>query len=276
MSAPSDAVRPLMGICAVHERARWSFWDKPAHLVADCYVARRSGAPAASPLILPVDARSPSAQLVDALDGFSSSAEPTSIPAAYGAEPEPAIGADLPRARCLRDRARRKRDRARPAGARHLPRHAAPQRGVRRHAPSRTSPGRTAANIHRRRLGGFDGPENHIALEEGSLVARAAGEATPRRLLPSPPGDRPSRRGPRRQRPRGRGRARGSDREPPTAAGCSESSGTRRRRTGARSCARSSRRPARGQRGALSKARGTPRAPSRSRGLRTAAARGGA
>jgi putative glutamine amidotransferase len=31
-------------------------------------------------------------------------------------------------------------------------------------------------NIHRRRLGSFEDAENHVALEEGSLVARAAGE----------------------------------------------------------------------------------------------------
>jgi hypothetical protein len=33
MSAPSEG--PVIGICAVRERARWSFWDQPAHLVAD-------------------------------------------------------------------------------------------------------------------------------------------------------------------------------------------------------------------------------------------------
>ena len=37
---------PVIGICAVRERARWSFWDYPAHLVADSYVAsvQRTGA----------------------------------------------------------------------------------------------------------------------------------------------------------------------------------------------------------------------------------------
>ena len=27
--------QPVIGLCAVRERARWSFWDQEAHLVAD-------------------------------------------------------------------------------------------------------------------------------------------------------------------------------------------------------------------------------------------------
>jgi hypothetical protein len=37
MSEPSEKVLPVVGICAARERARWSFWDQPAHLVADSY-----------------------------------------------------------------------------------------------------------------------------------------------------------------------------------------------------------------------------------------------
>ena len=50
----SVSERPVIGVCAVRERARWSFWDQPAHLVADSYVAplQRAGALAA---LLPVD-----------------------------------------------------------------------------------------------------------------------------------------------------------------------------------------------------------------------------
>ena len=47
---------PVIGICAVRERARWAFWDQAAHLVADSYVApvQRAGGVA---VLLPVDAR---------------------------------------------------------------------------------------------------------------------------------------------------------------------------------------------------------------------------
>jgi putative glutamine amidotransferase len=49
--------RPLIGICAAAERAAWSFWDQPAALVADTYLAtvRRAGG---TPVVLtpePVD-----------------------------------------------------------------------------------------------------------------------------------------------------------------------------------------------------------------------------
>ena len=37
MSEPSEAVLPVVGICAAREQAHWSFWDQPAHLVADSY-----------------------------------------------------------------------------------------------------------------------------------------------------------------------------------------------------------------------------------------------
>jgi putative glutamine amidotransferase len=33
------AGRPVIGICAIRERARWAFWDQEAQLVADSYVA---------------------------------------------------------------------------------------------------------------------------------------------------------------------------------------------------------------------------------------------
>jgi hypothetical protein len=35
MSEPSEPVPPVVGICAAREQTRWSFWDQPAHLVAD-------------------------------------------------------------------------------------------------------------------------------------------------------------------------------------------------------------------------------------------------
>ena len=76
MSEPSDL--PLIGICAVRERAKWSFWEKTVHLVADSYVGivQRAGGLA---LILPVDTRSP-VPLSTPSTGSSSSAAPTSIP----------------------------------------------------------------------------------------------------------------------------------------------------------------------------------------------------
>lgn len=65
MSVPSE---PIIGICAVRERARWAFWDQTAHLVADTYAGavQRSGAIA---VLLPVDVRKP-LTLLDRVDGL--------------------------------------------------------------------------------------------------------------------------------------------------------------------------------------------------------------
>src|SRR5205807_7689069 len=84
MSAPS---RPIIGICAVRERARWAFWDQEAHLVADAYVApvQRAGAVA---VLLPVDARAP-AEMLDRIDGLLLIGGADVDPAAYRAQREP-------------------------------------------------------------------------------------------------------------------------------------------------------------------------------------------
>ncbi|HYY05731.1 MAG TPA: gamma-glutamyl-gamma-aminobutyrate hydrolase family protein, partial [Candidatus Limnocylindria bacterium] len=62
------ATEPVIGICAVHERARWSFWEQTVHLVADSYVVavQRTGALA---VVLPVDARAP-VGLLERIDGL--------------------------------------------------------------------------------------------------------------------------------------------------------------------------------------------------------------
>jgi putative glutamine amidotransferase len=66
MSEPSDEVIPVVGICAAREQTRWSFWDQPAHLVADSYVRAVQGADGLA-VLLPVDVRG-SARLVDGID----------------------------------------------------------------------------------------------------------------------------------------------------------------------------------------------------------------
>jgi putative glutamine amidotransferase len=58
----------VIGLCAVRERARWSFWDQDAHLVADSYVAplQRAGGVA---VLLAVDPRAP-LELLDRIDAL--------------------------------------------------------------------------------------------------------------------------------------------------------------------------------------------------------------
>lgn len=174
MSEPSDHDSlPLIGICAVRERAQWSFWDKTVHLVADSYVGivQRAGGLA---LILPVDTRSP-VHIVDRLDGFLLVGGADVDPGSYGAELQEGTGPTYP-----------ERDAFEIALVRAAIEKDVPVLGICRGMQLlnvamggtllQEIAGPDGTNIHRRRIGGFEDTENHVQLEEGSLAARAAGE----------------------------------------------------------------------------------------------------
>jgi putative glutamine amidotransferase len=170
---PSDEL-PVVGICAVRERARWSFWDQPAHLVADSYVGavQQAGGTA---VILPVDTRA-AELLVDLVDALFLIGGADIDPATYGEEHEPATEATYG-----------DRDAFEVAAVRRALERGIPLLGVCRGmqilnvALGGTLRQEVAAsdgtNVHRRRLGSFEGTENHFALEPGSLVARATGDS---------------------------------------------------------------------------------------------------
>jgi putative glutamine amidotransferase len=88
------APRPVIGIGAVRERARWAFWKQEAHLVADSYVApvQRAGGVA---VLLPVDARAP-LHLLDRIDGLMLIGGADLDPASYGASRDPATESTYP------------------------------------------------------------------------------------------------------------------------------------------------------------------------------------
>lgn len=164
---------PVIGICAVLERARWSFWDQDAHLVADSYIGfiQRAGAVA---VLLPIDARAPNA-LLDRIDALLLIGGPDVDPATYGAEPEQGL-----------EGTHRERDEfevamLRGAIARGLP-VVAICRGMQILNVAMGGTliqdllGPDGRHPHRPIIGTFEGTDHLVTLTPGSLVARAAGE----------------------------------------------------------------------------------------------------
>jgi putative glutamine amidotransferase len=173
MNAPSSAILPVVGVCAARERARWSFWDRPAHLVSNSYVRALQGAGGA-PILLPVDERA-AERVVELIDALLLIGGADVDPRTYGADPEPATEVTYP------ERDRFEITMTNLALDRDLPvlgicRGMQILNVARGGTLVQDLAGRDGKNIHRRQLGGFEDSENHVALEDGSLVARAAGE----------------------------------------------------------------------------------------------------
>ena len=81
-----SGTRPLIGISAYGEQARWGLWDLPASLIPQNYVdqvAAAGGAPVLLPPVAGVEAA------VGRLDGLIISGGPDLEPARYGEQPGP-------------------------------------------------------------------------------------------------------------------------------------------------------------------------------------------
>jgi putative glutamine amidotransferase len=179
---------PVIGICAVRERARWAFWDQTAHLVADTYVEAIQSTGAVA-VLLPVDPRvvgeGPGSArtgamgipetILDRIDGLLLIGGADLDPRSYGEEPEPGVEATY-----------RERDDFEIALTRAAIERGMPYLGICR--------GMQILNValggnldqhlaledgttpHRRIVGTFEGNEHEIHLEPGSLAARALEE----------------------------------------------------------------------------------------------------
>lgn len=164
---------PVIGICAVRERARWAFWDQTAHLVADTYVEAIQSTGALA-VLLPVEPNAPE-RLLDRIDGLLLIGGADLDPRSYGQEPESDVEATY-----------RERDDFEIALTRAAVERGMPYLGICR--------GMQVLNValggnldqhlvledgttpHRRIVGTFEGNEQTIRLEPGSLAARALEE----------------------------------------------------------------------------------------------------
>lgn len=164
--------RPVIGVAACLEQARWSFWDQPAHLVSDSYVSALVEA-GGVPVLLPVTERPPS-EVIDQLDALVLIGGADIDPSTYGAERDPATEATFP----LRDRFELAVTEA--ALARGIP-FLGICRGMQLLNVARGGTLRQhytdaqGDTTHRRAQGSFVGTEGTMLLDPGSLVAAAIG-----------------------------------------------------------------------------------------------------
>jgi putative glutamine amidotransferase len=169
----SERSEPVIGICAVRERARWAFWDQKAHLVADSYVSglQRTGAIA---ILLPVDSRAPQ-RLLELIDGLVLIGGADIDPRTYGEPADPAMESTYP------ERDEFELALLRGAIDRELP-VLAICRGMQMlnialgGSLNQDLSSSDGSQPHRKIVGSFVGNEHTIELEPGSLAARAAGE----------------------------------------------------------------------------------------------------
>jgi putative glutamine amidotransferase len=168
--------RPLIGMCAALERARWSAWDQSAVLLPHNYVqaVQRAGGLA---LMIPPDGElvDDPHQVLDMIDGLMLAGGADIDPSSYDQEAHPQTVDTVPERDVFEIAL------ARAAIARDMP-VLGICRGMQlinvacggtlvQHLPEHLG-----HQDHRRVLGSFDGADHDVVLESGSLAARAAGE----------------------------------------------------------------------------------------------------
>jgi putative glutamine amidotransferase len=168
--------RPVIGICAALERARWSVWDQRAALLPSNYVdaVQRSGGLVAMLPPDPLLAQEPQ-QALELLDGLILAGGADIDPVAYGQDAHAQTVGTVPE----RDAFEIALTRA--AIERELP-VLGICRGMQLINVARGGtllqhlPDRLGHHEHRRVVGSFDGAEHDVILTDGSLAAVAAGE----------------------------------------------------------------------------------------------------
>jgi putative glutamine amidotransferase len=168
--------RPVIGICTVLERARWSVWDQEAFLLPRSYIRAVQEAGGMVVMIPPdVAVHDDPDQVLDLVDGLILAGGADVDPGSYGAEPHPETKGTVPERDAFEIAlARRAMDRDIPL--------LGVCRGMQLMNVARGGtlvqdlPEHVGHEDHRRSLGTFDGNDHPVHLADGSLAARAAGE----------------------------------------------------------------------------------------------------
>ncbi|HEY7892277.1 MAG TPA: gamma-glutamyl-gamma-aminobutyrate hydrolase family protein [Solirubrobacteraceae bacterium] len=168
--------RPVIGICAALEQARWSVWDQRAALLPSNYIeaVQRAGALA---VMLPPDARASEdpSELLELIDALMLAGGADIDPSFYGQSAHPHTVGTVPERDAFEiAMVRGAIDRGMPVlgicrGAQLI--NVAFGGTLHQHLPEALEHGE-----HRRVLGSFEGADHDVRLLEGSLAARATGE----------------------------------------------------------------------------------------------------
>jgi putative glutamine amidotransferase len=168
--------RPVIGICTALVQAQWGYFDLPAALLANNYIAAIQTAGAMAVMIAPDPEleRDPD-QILDLIDGLILAGGSDIDPVNYGTERDPMTVGTVP-ARDASELALTRR-----AWERDMPLLGI-CRGMQLINVARGGtliqhlPDHVGHEEHRRVPGSFDGAEHDVRLNRGSLAARAAGE----------------------------------------------------------------------------------------------------
>ena len=168
--------RPVIGLCAALERARWSVWDQEAVLLPRSYIdaVQRAGGLA---LMLPPDPRAADDpdEWLDRIDGLLLAGGADIDPAAYGAEQHPETIGTVPERDAFEiGLATRAMERDMPFLG--ICRGMQVMNVARGGTLIQHLPDDVGHEDHRRALGTFENADHDVRLVGGSLAARVTGE----------------------------------------------------------------------------------------------------